>query len=149
MADDASPALGAPQVAGVLVNPQGMAKKMTAKTAGRVVGGLAGSMAASAGVGDSYAGAPDVPDFGRVGFLCCSAQDIALVKTKTGALKMKVTDEVLARVARSQITAVDFDGGVLLSHLTITFANGVVWAFDVPKAGKKAAHALAAVLAPA
>ena len=38
MADDASIALGAPEIAGTLVNPKGLTKKMTAATAGGELG---------------------------------------------------------------------------------------------------------------
>src|SRR4051812_1489283 len=106
MAEDASAALGAPQVAGTLVNPKGMTKKMTASAAG----GLAASLA----TGPAYAGAPDVPNFGRVAYVAASDREIALVKTKTGAFKMKLTDEVLARVPRSDIASSELAQGALL-----------------------------------
>jgi hypothetical protein len=131
-------ALGAPELAGTLVNPKGLAKKLTKAAAAGVVGGAAGAFA-NRMVSDPYAGAPDVPEFGRVGYVTVSADEIALLKTKTGAIKMKVTDEVLVRVSRSEITSADLDKGALLSHLRIDFSNGVSWEFDVPKGGKKTA----------
>ena len=140
MADDASAALGAPQVAGTLVNPKGLTKKMTASVAGGEVAGVVGNVAASLASGP--AGAPQVPDFGRVGFVAVSADDIAIVKTKTGAFKMKVTDEVLARAPRSDITSSELDQGMMLSKLKIAFANGVLWEFDIPKQAKKSAQGL-------
>src|SRR4051812_44021728 len=60
-------------------------------------------------------GAPDVPDFGRVAYLAAGDSELALVKTKTGAFKMKVTDEVLVRVPRSDIASSELDQGKLLS----------------------------------
>ena len=146
MADDASTALGAPQIAGTLVNPKGMTKKVTASVAGGVVGGAAGHLAAGLATGSAYQGAPEVPDFGRVAYVAASAEDLALVKTKTGMLKMKVTDEALARVPRAEIASAVLDQGTLLSHLTIAFTNGVVWEFDVPKAAKKTAQGLVTAL---
>ena len=142
MADDASQALGAPQVAGTLVNPKGLTKKVTTVAAGQVAAGLAGTLAAKTATGDQYAGVPDVPVFGRVGFVALSDGEIALVKTKTGALKMKVTDEVLARAPRAAVASADLDEGRLLSHLTIAFSDGVTWEFDIPKAAKKTAQGL-------
>src|SRR5262245_23182313 len=124
--DDAAAALGAPQVAGALVNPKGLTKKVTASVAGGEIGGVAGTFAASMATGGAYAGAPDVPNFGRVAFVAASDSEIALVKTKTGAFKMKVTDEVLARVARSDIASCELDQGKLLSKLKIGFNNGVL-----------------------
>jgi hypothetical protein len=137
MADDASAALGAPQVAGTLVNPKGLTKKMTMSAAGGEVAGVVGNVAASMA---SRGGAQQVPDFGRVGFLAASDSEIAIVKTKTGAFKMKVTDEVLARVPRSEISSSELDQGKMLSKLRIAFANGVTWEFDVPKQAKKTAQ---------
>ena len=68
MAEDASAALGAQQVAGTLVNPKGMTKKMTASVAGGEVAGVVGNVAASLATGPAYAGAPEVPHFGRVAY---------------------------------------------------------------------------------
>jgi hypothetical protein len=146
MADDASTALGAPEIAGTMVNPKGMTKKVTASVAGDVVGGAAGRMAASLAAGPAYDGAAEVPKFGRVAYVAASADALALVKTKSGAFKMKVTDEALARVPRAEIASTVLDQGKLLSHLTITFTNGTVWAFDVPKAAKKTAQGLVSAL---
>jgi hypothetical protein len=146
MSDEASRALGAQEIAGSLVNPKGMAKKMTAKAAANVVGGAAASFAAGVRMGGAYDGVPDVPDFGRVGYVTCSATEIALLRTKTGALRMKVTDEVLARAPRSAIRAVSLDRGRVLSHLRIAFDGDAVWEFDVPKANVRAAERLTAAL---
>jgi hypothetical protein len=146
MSAEAARALGATEIAGALVNPKGMTKKMTAQVAGGVVGGVAGRFAVGLGTGGAYDGVPDVPDFGRVGYVTCSETEIALLKTKTGAFKMKVTDEVLARAPRSAITAVVLDKGRVLSHLRIGFAGDVVWEFDIPKQAYKGAERLAAAL---
>jgi hypothetical protein len=59
---------------------------------------------------------------------------------------MKVTDESLATVPRSEIASCELDQGKLLSHLTIAFNNGVTWEFDIPKAAKKTAQGLVAAL---
>ena len=146
MAGDASGALGVPELAGSLVNPKGMTGKVTASVVGGALGGAVGGMAARAAVGDVYAGAPDVPAFGRVGYLAVTEAEIALIKTKAGLMKMKVTDDVVARVPRSEIASVAWDGGMMLSHLTITFADGAVWEFDVPKASKKTAEGVVKAL---
>ena len=101
MAANASHALGAAEVAGSFVNPKGMTKKMTASVAGRVAGGVVGSVAASMKTGSPYAGAADVPNFGRVGYIAVTADDIALVKTETGMLKMKIGDKFRTRIDES------------------------------------------------
>lgn len=127
-------------LAGTLVNPKGMTKKVTASVAGGEIAGVAGNLAANLTTGGPYSGAPEVPNFGRVGYVGVSTGEIALVKTKSGAFKMKVTDEVLASAPRSDVASVELDQGKLLSHLKIEFTNGVAWEFDIPKMAKKTAQ---------
>jgi hypothetical protein len=146
MADDASTALGAHELAGTFVNPKGMTKKATAAVTGQVAGGMAGTLAANMATGGAYSGAPEVPNFGRVGYLAVTDGELALVKTKTGAFKMKIGDEVLARVPRSEIASTDLDEGRMLSHLKIEFSNGVAWEFDIPKQAKKSTQELVRAL---
>jgi hypothetical protein len=143
MTDKVSNALGAPEIAGTLVNPKGYAKKTVARTAGRQVAGLVGSVAAGLAAGQS--GAPDLPDFGRVGYVAVSETDVAVLKTKTG-WKMTPTEEVIVRALRSELASVEFDEGRMVSHLNLTFANGHVWHFDVPRSDKKTAKAVVAAL---
>ena len=71
---------------------------------------------------------------------------MALIKTKSGALKMKVTDQVLARAPRDELGVVVLKDGKLFSHLRLEFTNGTVWEFDVPQIGKKNAKELVSVL---
>jgi hypothetical protein len=141
MGGDGSAALGSPEVAGVLVNPRGLAKTMSAGA----IGGVVGAAAATAVAGRS-AKASDLPAFGRVGYVAASDTEVALIKTKSGALKMKITDETLARVDRGELAAIELTDGKLVSQLRLQFNNGVVWAFDVPRVGKKDARHLVAVL---
>jgi hypothetical protein len=140
MAGDASRALGAPELAGAFVNPKGLTKKMTTAVAGGVVGGAVGTFAAHMATGPVYEGAADVPNFGRVGYVAVTQDEVALVKTDTGMMKMKISDTVLARARRSEIASAMLDKGLMLSHMKIAFQNGVSWEFDVPKAGKKSAE---------
>lgn len=135
MATDASAVLGAPQLAGGFVNPKGFARRVTASMAGGAIGGAIGSTIAG-GTGSQEQG---VPDFGRVGYVAVTADEIALVKTKSGMLKMKLTDIVLAREPRSEITSAELKKGALVSALTITFSGGGEWKFDVPKANQRGA----------
>jgi hypothetical protein len=140
MAGEGSAALGAAELAGAMVNPRGFGKKASAGA----IGGVVGAVAASAVAGRSSAS--DVPAFGRVGYLAASEAEVALIKTKSGALKMKVTDQVLARAPRDELDTVALKDGKLLSHLRLQFTNGTVWEFDVPKIGKKNAKHLVTVL---
>ena len=139
MADKVSNALGAPEIAGTLVNPKGYAKKTVARVAGREVAGMVGSVAAGLAAGD--AGAPDLPTFGRVGYVAVSEADVMVLKTKTG-WKMNPTEEVVVRASREELASVDWDEGRMVSHMTLRFTNGHVWEFDVPRTDKKTAKAV-------
>jgi hypothetical protein len=68
-----------------------------------------------------------------------------VLKTKTG-WKMTPTEEVLARASRSEVASVEFDEGRMVSHLKLSFANGHLWEFDVPRTDKKTAKAVVAAL---
>lgn len=146
MAADASQALGASQLAGTFVNPRGMAKKFVTRVAASQAAGIAGGVAAGIATGDERAGVADSPDFGRDAYLAVSERDLALVKTKQGVMKLKITDEVIARAPRSEVTSAEVGDGKLACPLTISFANGATWVMDVPRAGKKAAKAVVTAL---
>jgi hypothetical protein len=141
MAGEGSAALGAPEIAGAMVNPRGFGKKASVGAIGGVVGAVAATAVAS-----RSSKASDVPAFGRVGYIAASETEVALIKTKSGALKMKVTDQMLARAPRDELDVVVLKDGKLLSHLRLQFTNGTVWEFDVPKIGKKNAKHLVSVL---
>jgi hypothetical protein len=141
MAGEGSAALGAPELAGAMVNPRGFGKKASMGA----LGGVVGAVAAAAVAGRSSK-ASDLPSFGRVGYIAASETEVALIKTKSGALKMKVTDQALARAPREELQTVELKDGKLLSHLRMQFSNGTVWEFDVPKIGKKHARELVSVL---
>jgi hypothetical protein len=141
MAGEGTTALGAPEIAGTMVNPRGFTKKMSVGAVGGVVGAVAATAVAS-----RSSKASDVPAFGRVAYLAASETEVALIKTKSGALKMKVTGEALARAPRAEIETVELKDGKLIAHLRLQFANGTVWEFDVPKIGKKNAKHLVLTL---
>jgi hypothetical protein len=143
MAADGSVALGAPELAGTLVNPKGYTKKAVAREAGGEVAGFVGSSAAT--LLSRGPRVTDVPDFGRVGYLAVSAADVALIKTKFG-WKMTPTDTTLARAPRSQLSAAELDEGRMVSHLKLRFADGQLWEFDIPRSDKKTARAVIAAL---
>jgi hypothetical protein len=141
MAAEGSAALGAPVIAGAMVNPRGFGKKASVGAIGGVVGAVAATAVAS-----RSSSASDAPSFGRVGYLAATETEVALIKTKSGALKMKVTDEVLARVPRTELQTVELHEGKLISYVQLQFTNGTIWAFDVPKIGKKNAKELVVAL---
>ena len=144
---DASSALGAPQLAGTWVNNKGTAKRLVASVAGRELAGAIGSVAATSAAGRSSGGGPaDTPDFGRDAYLALSESEIALVKAKQGVMKLKITEEVHARAARTEVAHAELGSGKLACPLTITFANGSRWELDVPRGGKSAAEKVVSLL---
>lgn len=143
MAADGSAALGAPELAGTLVNPKGYAKKSVARVTGREVAGMVGSMAAGLLARDRQV--PDLPHFGRVGYVAVSATEVALIKTKFG-WKMTPTDTVWARAPRSELISAELDEGRMVSHLRLRFCGDQMWEFDVPRSDKKTARAVVAAL---
>jgi hypothetical protein len=141
MSADASRALGTTQVAGTWVNPRGWAKKATGMAAGGQIAGAVGGMAAGAMAGRAARRASaDTPAIGRMAYLALTETELALVKGKQGLWKAKPTDDVIARLPRTDVASVELGKGTLACPLTITFSDGGRWEFDIPKAGKKAAQ---------
>ena len=130
MADDASAALGAPQLAGTFVSPKGLTKRMTGDAAMRQVGRAITGSAVAPGTQGPFQGAPA---FGTVGYVAVTADVVAIVQGKTGAMKPKVGSQVIARVPRSAVTSVELDPHMLTASLKFGFADGGSWEFEVPK----------------
>lgn len=140
MANDASEALGAPEVAGTLVSPRGLTKKMSMGTAGSQVGGLVGSLAASALTSKTSKATPDMPSFGRSGYLAASETELILTKTSQLGWKPHTKGDALVRVPRGEVQSVDLEKGKVLSQLKLTFADGNTWQFEIPRANRKGAE---------
>ena len=141
MAGDGSAALGAPEIAGTIVNPRGFTKKLSVGAVGGVVGAVAATAVAS-----RQSKASEVPGFGRIGYVAASVSEVALIKTKSGAVKVHVTDQALARVPREEVEGVEMQDGKLISVLRLRFTNGVLWEFDIPRTAKKGAKEFVAAL---
>jgi hypothetical protein len=139
MAGDGSRGLTGPEVVGTLVSPRGLTKKMTIRAAGGQLGGVLGTFAANVATGDASKGAPDVPVFGRIGYLAASQEELALTKTTSLGWKPRSTGEALVCVPRTELESLQLDQGKVISHLKLHFSNGVVWEFEVAKAHKKGA----------
>jgi hypothetical protein len=140
MANDASQALGAPEVAGTLVSPRGLTKKMSMGTAGAQVGGLVGSLASTALTSKSSKATPDMPSFGRSGYLAASETELILTRTSQLGWMPHPKGDALVRVPRGEVQSVDLEKGKVLSHLKLTFADGNAWQFEIPRATRKAAE---------
>ena len=136
MTTNASEALGAVEIAGSFVSPKGLTKRMTGRTAGHVVGGMIGDTVATV----ATAGNPGAPPFGTIGYVAVTADDIAIVRGKTGLMKPSVGSEIIARVPRSAIGSIELDKGMLKAALKIGFTDGNEWEFEVPKIYRKTAE---------
>jgi hypothetical protein len=122
VAGDASEALGAAEVAGTFVSAKGLTKRMAAVATGGVVGGVVGGMAAQAvNTARRYEGAPD---FGTTGYVAVTADEVAIVRAKTGLMKPKVGSEVVARAPRTEVTSAELEKGALKAALKIEFVDG-------------------------
>jgi hypothetical protein len=139
MANDASQALGAPEVAGALVSPRGLTQKMSMGTAGSQVGGLVGTLAATALSSKSAKKTPDMPSFGRMGYLAASETELVLTKTSQLGWKPYPKGDALVRMARTDVQSVELERGKVLSRLKVTFADGLSWEFEVARANRKGA----------
>jgi hypothetical protein len=140
----ASTALGPQELAGCFVSPKGLTKQITGATAGAAVAGVVGRAVANLALGTNTA-----PKFGMVGYVAATDTEVAIVKGKTGLLKPSVGNEVVARVPRDQIVAVELDGHMLTAALTIGFESGDFWQFEVPKMHHNNAERLVQTIQPA
>ncbi len=137
MASDASAALGSAQLAGTFVSPKASGKKMVGRVAGQVAGGVLGGLAADAMTGKNPEAAPS---FGRIGYVAITENEVAIVQGKSGLMKPKVGEEVVARVGRSEVASAELERGALQSTLTIAFHDRNPWQFDVAKIYRKGAE---------
>jgi hypothetical protein len=55
-------------------------------------------------------------------------------------MKLRLTDQVVARAAHGEVTGVELGNGRLACPLTITFNDGARWEFDVSRGGRSAAQ---------
>ena len=139
-----SAALGAPQLAGTFVSPKGLTKRMAGDAATRQVGRAITGSAVSSGSGGSSGGAPA---FGTVGYVAVTTEEVAIVEGKTGMMKPKVGEKVIARMSRNQIASVELDPKMLTAALKIGFTSGDSWEFEVPKKYRETAQQVVGALA--
>jgi hypothetical protein len=155
MAHDASEILGSPQLAGVKVNPRGMAKRVGANSVGMYAGAVGAVVSATAAGRASKQQAKfeqeaQTPKFGRLAYLAVTGSELALVELNTKGMGL-VLGEVLVRLPRSDVAGAELGGGHTLMSppLTITFTAGERWELEVPRPSKKDAQEVASVLSGA
>jgi hypothetical protein len=143
---DAADVLGAPEVAGAWVNRRGKAKRTMSTVAGAEIGGAVGSVVGAGISQGSPRPTAETPDFGGFAYLALSADELVLVKGKQGLMKLKMTDEVVAKVPRSDVVSIEASEGKIAAPLTITFSDGGQWDLEVARAHRSAAEQVVAEL---
>ena len=144
MAIDASQILGSEQLAGVKVNRRGYGKSFGAQAA-PTNAGVAGAVikARREQKADQekaqWAATSQTPEFGRNAYVAVTANELALIKLKSGIVSLKL-DEVVARVPRSDVASAELGSGTSTVSLTISFAGGETWQLEVPRPSKKHAQ---------
>ena len=153
MAHDASAILGSPQLAGVKVNPRGMAKKQSAPFVGMYAGVVGAVISASAGgkankQAAKYEAESEAPRFGRLAWLAVTDEELALVELKLkGQVGLELKD-VIVRVARGEFASAELGGAanIFSPPLTINFKGGERWELEVPRPARKQAQRVVDVL---
>ncbi len=132
--------------AGCTVTAKGRSKAIAT---GGVAGAALGSAAQVAGQmqgARSGDGASPLPTgAASLGYLAVTADEVVLCQAKQGLVSPKAVG-VLARAARAEVTGAVLGDGTLQRPLTITFANGVTWEFEIPRVQVKGAEQVLGVL---
>jgi len=150
MAIDATAILGAPQLAGVKVNPLGFGKRTAGKFgAAGAGGGVAGAI--SAGVTNAIgmkaekraklaAAESRTPQFGRLAYLAVTDGELALVELVQDGMVGLRLQEVIERVPRSDVASAQLSrAGIYSPPLTLGFTDGNTWRLEVPLPSRKQA----------
>jgi hypothetical protein len=114
------------------VEPRGTITSIIAGTIGREVAGGLAATTASHDVDAQNAGASPLTA-GQLGYLVAQDDQVVLYRAKRGAFKPKPTEEVVATAPRDSMTGAELDRKKLSGVLTLRFADGGEWTFDVPK----------------
>ena len=153
MAYDASEILGSPQVAGARVMDTGAIARHAAGLGGvGLVGGVTGAVLSPSATElverhqKAEQAGSETPALRGGAFLAASADDLALITVKVGMVKSSL-NKVLARIPRSDVKSVAYEGGVV-SKLTVSLTDDTTWSFHVPKNGANAAKEFAAAISP-
>jgi hypothetical protein len=164
---NASDLLGAPQIAGIVVSPIGLFRRLeasqTAFVGGVVVPGKLGAM-----IGDKLGGksaaqqrqqdtavSHSTPNCGNWGYLAVTDTELALTTTEAGKWGAgRRLGQLVKRVPRSTVAHVELAGGwqhptlymFSSAPLRITFTDGTAWAFEVNRFARHRTKHLARTL---
>jgi hypothetical protein len=130
-------------IASTYVEPRGAIRSVIAKTVGRELGGAVGQMVVGSAAGQADA-SPVAK--GRIAFLAVFPDELVLFAGKRGAFKPKPTADVIASAPRASVASAELERKGLSGALTIAFADGASWAFDMPKVHLKTAEQVAQAL---
>jgi hypothetical protein len=142
MAIDVSKVLGSPQLAAARVTRRGSAWRNVSRQQYSPLAMLIAPLVAKTMLGPKPPlGGAQTPEFG-VAVLAVTADELVLVgrtaRSPAGAI---------ARVPLREVATFDLKHARIVWPLTITFRNGDAWMLEVPRFSKKAATAVAAVVA--
>lgn len=130
---------------GIFVQGPGTGRSIIAGAAGGALASVAAERLGRGASGDGPLGPR------QLGYLAVDAQQVVLHGAKRKPLVggFKATDEVLASLARAEISGATLEKGKLLGTLVVTFTDGSGWTFEVPKVGNKTADQAVAAMAGA
>lgn len=84
---------------------------------------------------------------GKIAFLAVFPEEVVLFAGKRGAFKPKPTADVLASVPRASVSSASVERKAIKGVLSLTFADGEKWEFDLPRAYLKGGEKVAGSLA--
>lgn len=139
--------IGAPIEAGSPVTAKGRAKAvMTGAAAGQLLGSVAKAGAEMVQERRGGGASPLPAKSWSLGYLALTADALILLEAKNGLLAPKAIGE-LARAPRSAVATTELGDGKLQSPLSITFDDGQVWEFEIPRVQVKKTRAILDALA--
>lgn len=136
---------GGGEIVGTFVEPRGMVHSIVAGTVGREMLGAVGAMSAQHAAESRHAGSSPIRA-GQIAYLRLTSEELTLFRAKRGAFRPKATDDAIATAPCTSVSEAKLDRGRLAGVLQVTFADGTVWAFDVPKVHLSGAEAIAAAI---
>lgn len=149
MAHDASAIIGSTELAGSKVNRRGFGASIgaTAGTGNLIADTITRGIFSRKAKGQrAKAAVSTAPDFGRLGYLAVTADELVLIKVESGTVKTHL-GEVLARIPRNQVVSAVFESSAMYaSAITITFATGETWLLEAPRPNRKDAQEVISTL---
>jgi hypothetical protein len=129
-------------IASTYVEPRGAGRALVAKVAGgQALGAVGYALAGAAARTDK-----SPVKLGKLAYLAVFPDELVLFGAKAGAFKPKPTEEIVASMPRSAVASAQLDRKAIKGVLTISFAGGETWEFDMPRVHMKTAEGVVQVL---